>query len=208
MIEDDFREIPTHQLGQLLIPDDDFNSWLRINTRQAMQRETGEISVTPTLLIIRPLQLQAGSFEERYQVTLCPLLVGDDWGDREVRWNIMREMGRQCAQRGEAPAAIFHVAEAWSKAIRTEEEAQQALWDTVASFPDKEEVLVVSGLSIDQRVNMALCKIERDPEDYMLFSEPNWMEYSAEEPVGQADMLVEFYLGFFEAIAQAQEGEK
>lgn len=104
------------------------------------------------------------------------------------------------------PLAVFINSEAWARMeekkenIKSFEEAKASIKHRdFLTAEDKQEVLISAGMTLDNRNNLALSKINRLQDDTIMLSGTKFMEYKKESTSG-SDLLINFYRGFVEAM--------
>ena len=138
------------QIGRALLSDADFNRLLMDTLAWASEYMAGEEVFAPHVLAFYR-QPKGG-----HSLTV---LVTPGWDDQRGKERILAGMGQAAAESDEPLAAVFLVTEAWM----TQRTAQDGPPDVPPSEdPARQEVVVVSGSTLDMRQNQAIIHIERE----------------------------------------------
>ena len=147
------------QIAQKWITDDELNKYLLevIKMQQSHFEKNKDLhGLMPELHVLGIKDPEDGG---KRPITLMVLAGG---GFDEHKHEIIRGIGMKFAQEGQHNAvAVFMVAEAWMRRYGKDED--------LSKFPsehdDKQEILMISGLSIDKRTNMASVVMKRDKDN-------------------------------------------
>lgn len=108
----------------------------------------------------------------------------------------MRLAGQQACQKGLHPVATFLICEAWVKQFDQDSEQRP-----VEHCDDKKEILVVTGMTLDKRTNLAMMDIQRVQDNKIWLRNPEIQLYEKSNVVEfNADLLAQFYVGYLEQI--------
>ena len=141
--------LDVRKIGRALMSDGDFNRLLMNALAWASEYMAGEAEFRPHVLAFyrRP----AGSHS-------LTVLMTPGWTDPESKDLLMTGMGRAAAESEEPLAAVFLVTEAWM----TQRAEAEGLPDVPPSEdPERVEVVIVSGSTLDMRQNQAIIHIKR-----------------------------------------------
>jgi len=161
-IEDDSK----HALAQAVITDERFNNLLE---------EEKEIILK--MLIKKPAKgwhpqlvvVQKGKDKEDERL-LIVIGVDIDFSYHKTKARIFFQIGQRVAKEGFRPEAIFFSSEAWVKATSKEEYQKVASGDkNVRDYPDKEEVIIIAGTTVDNRNNLASIEVKRSTKEGNIF---------------------------------------
>ena len=143
-MKDDVR-----QTGRQLISDGDFNRLLMDILDWTGRYMDGEEAISPHLLAFYALP------DGRYDVNV---LVSPGFVDGEAK-ETMAVMGVKAAEGDEPLAAVFLVTEAWmsQREARAGEPVVPPSQD-----PERVEIVIISGSTIDQRQNQVIVRTERE----------------------------------------------
>lgn len=92
------------------------------------------------------------------------------------------------------PIMVFLITEAWVRTFSKKEDIPKD--GRIAGYGDKQEVVVVSGMTIDGRFNMATISVKRDKGDHMFLGKVTLLKYSPKEKFGEAPLLEAFHQGW------------
>lgn len=90
--------------------------------------------------------------------------------------------------------AVYIASEAWLKKFNKELDDYDGR--RIAHYKDKQEVIVVSGMSTTRLTNFAVCNIIRDDENYMLMGNPEFT-YAGEGLQMENNLVDSFIKGWF-----------
>lgn len=121
----------------------------------------------------------------------------------DERFKMMHMLGAkfydEYGTKGKHPVALFFTSEAWTRGIKPGEDPETAV--RPSQSPDRQEVLITAGLTIDQRTNMAMISMERDKDNNIVLggaSVTPWKEGSASKI--DAALPRSFYEGYARAL--------
>ena len=179
------------KMGQKAISDDDFNKQLQANV-DFMKKYFSEKSrhgFAPQFVAVNM----------KHEVVIG--LVADLPSDSEERHKMMYALGRKFKKENDFfPVCIFFLSEAW---MRGQVEKGEKVQLPIRDNPSKTECIVVSGMTLDGRTNMATIPMARGAHDVVMLKEPTVTFYEGKQDV-MSYILYEFYKGYFEE----QKGEK
>lgn len=152
-----------NQHAQKLISDETFKNMLEEEISRSLLLSQDQVSLTPTLLVIALSEDEQG--EICYKLYQFILLI-ENFNDAKARAEAIEKIGQDCHTKGLKPCAVFMASEAWHKSITVEEAAQHGE-QPVESYPDKQEIVIIAGLTIDGRSAVARFDVERNENDQM-----------------------------------------
>jgi hypothetical protein len=109
----------------------------------------------------------------------------------------MRKAGQKVHKQKVYPVAIFLISEAWIKQFN----AKQPQHQSVERYDDKKEILMVTGMTVDKRVNLATIDIQRVKGNKIWLRNPTFELYNPSSQIKiDADLPAQFYNGYLEQI--------
>jgi hypothetical protein len=93
------------------------------------------------------------------------------------------------------PLAIFIISEAWLRGFVDWDEKDKP----VAEYPDKQEVVIATGMTMDGRQNSGMMRVKRNKQSHIFLSEPKYVDYGDKIDTG-SDLTRAFYVGFVKAL--------
>lgn len=155
--------IQNRDLGRQLIDDDEFNRRLQAFIGWARKVMHGRDALAPHLFV---LSRSKDGFDMIVVVLDVDL-------DVETKYQTLLNTGIRVARENPdlQPAVVFMVSEAW---------VSRQMDTLPADAPDRQEVVLVSGVTIDGRSNMATITIRRTGANAMHPGRVSLMPYSAE----------------------------
>lgn len=191
-----------HKEAQSFISNDEFNELLRDSIKMDQEYfDSGEqTGFIPQLKIIG----LKGDDGKR----VATLIVLTDLTD-DNKYDLMMSIGVKFALEGQhAPVCALFTTEAWVRTY-TPEEQRGENFKQPSAYPDKQEALITSGLTIDGRANMATTKINRLKGNVISLGTSHILEYDPKERQGvDPQILRKFFLGYMLAMKKRLEGEK
>lgn len=188
-----FREV-----ARKIIPDNEFNTQLRelMNSqlKYAMKPEVN--GFMPEIHVFGIIKNETGKRKHGQF-----LILNENFNDK--KYEIIHAMGKDFAGMNNTfpPCMLFMVSEAWVASYESKDE--QAIKDGTfirpANRPDKKEVLVVAGLTVDGRSNMAIAEIIRNPNGKLtgLINTSYTADYvNDDKKDGKNNLLEEFLRGY------------
>jgi hypothetical protein len=139
----------TRQVGRELISDAEFNHLLMNALEWAGQYMEGEESISPHLMAF----YAPGEGDYIMSVFVTP-----GFEDDESKVMTMAAMGVKAAEGDDPLAAVFLITEAW---MSTRPEGEGLPDVPPSEDPERVEVIIISGSTIDQRQNQAVVRMER-----------------------------------------------
>lgn len=182
-------------LARLILPDDEFNSLLEElarETRSILENELREEYI-PTAFIA--LRQESG----KMALAICPIMtIFPD--SSEGKDMLFESLGKAIEEKniGE-PVAFFTATEAWMAAV----EKDDKLEIPVLCKANREEVICISGTTVDGRTNMCSMPIERNGDNMILLREANIMPYKDNENNFYSAFAERFFYGY--ATAQVKD---
>ena len=176
MNEEQLREI-----GRCIISDDAFNGHLETAIEMVKSLAEGEEELTPHLILLHP------DPEKEYSVTVVAADVGFD---ETNKYMVYQQMGHRYATGNKkAVMAFFLMTEAWQSHTPGTEPRLAA---------DRQEVLIVSGMTVDGRTNMAIIQVGRDGRNRFVAGETMTLLYGTDEAAAFSEnkLLVSFVRGY------------
>ena len=135
-------------IGRKLISDGEFNRMLMDTLAWAGDYMAGQESICPYLLAFY------ADPEDSYSLTA---LVTPGWSSSEEKDLMMMGMGMQAAEIAAPLAAVYLVTEAW---MTQRPEAEGLPNVPPSEDPERMEVVIISGSTLDMRQNQAIIHIE------------------------------------------------
>ncbi|MCB8942570.1 MAG: hypothetical protein H6658_02220 [Ardenticatenaceae bacterium] len=136
--------------GQELISDEMFNHHLENAVAMAKTLAEGEESLMPHLILLLPDE------EDGCTITLLAL---DVEFDASSKYQVFERAGYQHTINDKTPIVAFYlIAESW---LNTKPDVLPRL------DPERREVVMVSGMTLDMRLNMAIIDIFRDESNHI-----------------------------------------
>lgn len=183
---------------KLRISDAEFNQWLtdtiritRAAAEEGKRRDFDSMLVTYEYVLEKGNQMRA----RRSETTLRGL-------QTEARSHVLEALGHDAARAGVMIRAIYFVGSAWFAELQDTPDSD-ARFARASQHPERKEVIVVGGLSIDGRANMGWLFVERDPEDFLRVGEVRIHYYDeGQEAVLESNLCQSFYAGYRRGTAQ------
>lgn len=167
-----------------------------------------------SMLSMNPIVLGDEDLDKRYIFALAPILDMDAWA--EDRHKYMYDLGAVFGRVGAIAVGIFLFSEAWMvKSPKLKEEGIASMDDahkysedlykqykSLGDHPDRQEVLMVSGLSMDGKVGGVMTEFTRENNRYVL-QEMNTTLYGTklegekDQAKGMAPYLLFNFIGGF-----------
>ncbi len=182
---------------QDLISDEAFNDFLCNQVVTVLKTANGADteSYLPLLVVLEYAD------DEPFPVSVFGLAF-DDFNDSDTRHQAIFEIGRQAYKAKMQPIAAFLSSEAWMRMCKSDDFDPTR---RVADYDDKQEVLIVVGLTIDQRSNAASFPIERDEQNHIHLGSPTFMPYQAGSPTAiEPTLISNFFIGYLQEMQNAR----
>lgn len=174
--------------AQQFISDSDFNELLRKNFKVIED----ELNLHPTDGYPPHLMIHGEKDKDGKRLTTL-VLVADGFQDNKKQ-ELVFGMGHKFATDGNHHAVcVFMATEAWM-AGETKDEKLKDL--PPSQRPDKQEGLVMAGLTIDGRANMATAMIKRIKGNKMMLYSEKFMDYKNGEINTDPVLLKQFMAGY------------
>lgn len=175
--------------GQIAISDEEFSK--ELHALMETEIKGFDTEVFPKLIVIGRDDFNAPLHRALFVFTAFP-------NGKDNKATLLRNVGKkffselQKEKPGERvmPVAVFLVTEAWVKAI---EEHEQMPKGSLADLPDKNEVVMIAGLTIDKRGNAAHTMIHRSKTGVPMLGETEYFEQTGE---ANNELLGSFFMGF------------
>jgi hypothetical protein len=106
------------------------------------------------------------------------MIAAEDFNDAQTRRLVLRQLGEQCAKDGWRVVAMVYASAAWMRQFSKEEEAQRGS-RLVETYDDKEEIMMVHGMTLDARNHLASARILRDKTGRIRAVQP-WKVFPSE----------------------------
>jgi hypothetical protein len=182
------------QVGRSLISDGDFNRLLMDILDWTGKYMDGEEAINPHLLAFYALP------DRNYDLNV---LVTSGFVDGEAKETMMT-MGAKAAEGDHPLAAAFLITEAWM----SQREAEDHLPEVPPSEdPERIEIVIISGSTIDQRQNQVIVKTERR-DGLMYVGEVISAPYiDDDEDQIQNRMLMQFWRAYAEEILKKKSSD-
>jgi hypothetical protein len=151
-----YREISLETLEEFL-PNDVLEEEAR-RCIETLLPTPGDIGVVPKLLAMSLV----GDPEEPVDIEYCVdffVLDTDDFNDVEGRRGLLRQLGRDCADRGVKVIVIFLITEAW---LSHQPVGEPRKYQQAGDDPDRREVALIAGQTLDKRTMFAHAEITRN----------------------------------------------
>jgi hypothetical protein len=180
-----------------LLPDTDFNKGLQAELEriQSLLHDTRESTYLPHVVV-----------EAKHRYTSesqgLILLVASGFPNASGKYAILEVLGATCYRENLLPLAIYVSSESWlSHDLRYN--ARGGLWPR--HDPNRREVLVVMGGTVDGRMNGALFEIDRaSQQEPLRLAEVSVLPYEegAETTIHESALIDAFYRGYLFAAAE------
>ena len=157
-----------------LMPDDDWRAFFTPDALTPFTPRRGASDFVP-LLEVHSLTLEG----ERQLVVMALAL--DNFNEWEARRQIMAELGRQWAVEGWRVYALRFGCEAWTRRFSEEEYAAREKGRLIETYDDKQEVMIVQGLTLDGRQGYGQAELLRDSVGRIRAVRP-WAAYTSLDP--------------------------
>lgn len=182
--------------AQKLITDLQFNACLKEyvpNLRDYFNRKSTD-SIVPELLVVEPLD-ETGKHPSSSIQGIADSPFSNDLRQR------MRVAGQQAHQKGLRPVATFLIFEAEVEQI-DEKELTSEQRRLVDQYDTQKEILMVAGMTIDKRTNLATMDIQRVKGNKIWLRNPTFELYDSDSDVKiDANLLGQFYAGYFQQVS-------
>lgn len=110
----------------------------------------------------------------------------------------IRKAGQLVCKERFAPVAIFLIMEAWTKQFDTNQPTIKQD-KPVEQYADKKEIMMVAGMTIDARVNLATMDIQRIKDNKIWLRNPTFELYDNSQKIEvYTNLLIQFHLGYLE----------
>jgi len=184
-------------MSNTIITDEKFNDFLcnQVVTVLNDANNGNKESFLPLLVVLEY------SEDESYPVNVFALAF-DNFNDSETRHEVMFEIGRQAFHNKMRPVAVFLSSEAWIRVCKPSDFDPNR---RVSEYDDKQEVLIVVGLTIDKRANAVSFPIERDDRNHIHLGPPTFLPYQSGVPNTIEPMLIaNFFVGYLQEMQSSR----
>lgn len=138
-------------------------------------------------------------FEMDGSVQTFKVVLDDD------RQETVRHVGMLAHKMGLQPLAIIMVAEFW---VREVPENDPISSRPISSYEDKQEVISIVGMTVDNRTNGAMLLFDRGEGNSIVLKENKTVIYSCEKKGGgktiYGNLLAQFFIGYSQAFVSAR----
>ena len=205
----DLRDKPEiKQIGRTVISDDELKMELVAfvkENRDWLEKEPQK-SFTPELNVY----WRHGVGEKLKKMKIVLIGYPPPKGATVDRFDVMQNIGKMYFEKmvekkpkGEKcmPVMVFMATEAWGRA-ESKEDAEKRISEGkwLEEMENKDEVFMISGMTVDGRTNRSITNIMRDKNGYIYLGKTINLHYENKE-VESSDFLIEnFYIGFTRAM--------
>lgn len=184
---------------RLYLSDEDFNLELDklIKQEQTYLDEHPTDGVMPKLFAIMSKDGKPGGELERAIV----MMVNPDFEDTDKKWETFRAMGFKFAEENHNVIAIYQCTEAW---VSQQEKKEDGSFQRPSEDPNRMEAIILAGLTVDGRSNLATIPFERVTKDKIIFTKTAQVfkyDEKAEDQQFQNNLLGEFFKGYLKGMA-------
>jgi len=187
----DKNEEEVKVLGQNLISDDEIEKM----AEEFMEIEKSTLlkdkSVFPKIIVASAIKEN-----DKRAIIVAGVAGGEAWNSSESKRELMADFGKKVYSTGFKPGMVFLVSEAWLS-VQPNKELNEVTMPS--EDPNRKEVLIVNGLSIDGRSILKSCEFEHFGEEIRI--KPDDIVKIAHEDGGKAEstLLKHFYMGYVKA---------
>lgn len=181
--------------GREFLPDEEFNGELKKLTEYWRDTFTKE-GIKDQIPYVFAFDWKHDK-PERGQTVVA--LAVEEFNDQNEKRKILLGVGGKLAEDNFSPAMAFLMSEAWMKSNIPQ-------GTQPSDYPDKEEVLVFIGQTIDGRMNSSHMHISKDATGKRVLSEPTIIPSGGEQGFG-GDLLDYLFAGYA-LVSKGKEKEK
>jgi len=183
-------------MGRKAISDDSFNEQLQGN----IDFVKGYFSDQPNKGFFP--QLVAVSMKKEAAI----MMLADMPNDADERHQFFFRVGEMFAtkQSGFFPVCVFMMTEAW---MRGQAFKGEKIHLPIKDNPAKTEAMIISGMTVDGRMNMATIPMHRGATGIVMLGEPNVVKTKEGDNGLVTYILAEFYKGYFTVKKPDKKGE-
>lgn len=187
-----------NKLQQMIVSDKEFNDELRgqVKLHHNYFNNGDKDGLTPQLVI--QCHVIGGGFPQKRQWVI--MLLGIDNFENKKYEAFFNAGAKLAEERKLIPMMVFMSSEAWARGFSTnDKEGKEAMSGKkkVSDFADKTEVLVTTGMTLDQRTNAVFIEMKRITGNNIMLGKEKYQDYDPKDPNKmQSNLLLEFYKGF------------
>jgi len=179
-------------MGRKAISDEAFSDQLKMNVRFVEDC----FSKKPNKGFVP--QFVAVTLDHKAVVMVIPDLPADS----EERHKMMFDIGQKFQLNEQSfPVCIYMMSEAWMRGQTDKDEKVQL---PIRDNPTKTECVVITGMTVDNRTNMAMLPMLRGTNGVVILKKPEVYEYEDGKEGMVALLLQQFYRGYF---SEMKKGE-
>lgn len=175
---------------QIALPDKVFNDHLREHiamVKKIMKDDTTSIGTTFFIHLFNDPQY-----------IIAPVIMTNGTSLEHDKQDLMEKSGYRLGKDGKVVLAVFFLSEAWAIKLKSpeEEKAFTASGKKVSEMETKEEVIVLTGLTIDARKNGYIATVSRTPTNAFHIEKERTQLYTPKgKDIIEAGLLTYFYIG-------------
>lgn len=184
---------------RLYLNDADFNAELRnlSDHENTLLTEHPSDSVQPKILAILSKDGKPGGELEKAIV----MLVNPNFDDADEKFKIFKGVGAMFAEKKMNLVAVYQVCEAW---VSQQEKSKDGKFMRPSEDPNRTEAIIIAGMTIDGRTNMATLPFERVTKDKVIFTKSTqYIDYNEADKNSQleSNLLAEVFKGYLMGMA-------
>jgi len=185
-------------MGEYLVDDEEFNALLREEFETVSKGFDGaRESFMPQI------HIQGMKGEDGKRKHTLIMIAGEL--NTENKPKMMMGMGAKFAEDGaHLPAIVFMSNEAWTSKPSTDEKNPLA----PSKDPNREEAIVIAGMTFDGRVNMAVASIKRSKKNAIILTKEYYIDYEHDKNDMQNNLLAYFMQGYAMGMATGSKKMK
>lgn len=119
--------------------------------------------------------------------------------EHHLKFQRMRDIGaqvwREQSESGNHPVAVVLTTEAWAKIFDVTKGEAPELNKMLSEYPDKTEVLLVSGFTITKRSNVAMYDMHRDADQSITGIKLRFRSGAEDSEDHESNLLLQFFVG-------------
>jgi hypothetical protein len=178
-----------------ILPDTLFNTLLHNNEQRLEQIIATKTTIVYPVTIIYTIDSLVTNTPH-----IRPILLHEEIDFATEKYNILYQIGYAEGRKGNIIIAIFFCCEAWMKIFDKESDHTK---QSLSEYEDKQEVISLSGLTVDRRANGTTYFIARRKDQTIIQTDKETKEYSSTGPQIENNLLVEFYKGYTDGIGDS-----
>jgi hypothetical protein len=184
---------------RLYLNDADFNEELRSlskNENEFLTQHPSD-SITPKILAILSKDGKPGGTLEKAIV----MLVNPNFDNPDEKFKIFKSIGAMFAEKKMNLVAVYQVCEAW---VSQQEKKEDGSFMRPSEDPNKMEAIIIAGMTVDGRTNMATVPFQRVTKDKVIFTKSTqYIDYNEADKGHQleSNLLAEVFKGYLMGMA-------